>query len=94
MSLNANFSYNGFMHLLHENLSSCLEVCMCKVMSIKLLEMRKAPGESEALNLDNPKLQIFLICNVYDNNKLHPTLLLDMNNTISLWSLLTKIFMM
>ena len=92
MNLNANFSYNGFMHLLHENLSSCLAVCMCKVMSIKLLEMRKAPAESEAFNLDNPKLQIFLICNVYDNNKLHPRLLLDMNNTISLWSVLTKKF--
>ena len=92
MNLNANFSYNGFMHLLHENLSSCLAVCMCKVMSIKLLEMRKAPAESEAFNLDNPKLQIFLICNVYDNNKLHPRLLLDMNNTISLWSALTKNF--
>ena len=54
--------------------------------------MRKAPAESEAFNLDNPKLQIFLICNVYDNNKLHPRLLLDMNNTISLWSVLTKNF--
>ena len=52
--------------------------------------MRKAPAESEAFNLDNPKLQIFLICNVFDNNKLHPRLLLDMNNTISLWSVLTK----
>ena len=92
MNLNANFSYNGFMHLLYENLSSCLAVCMCKVMSIKLLEMRKAPAESEAFNLGNPKLQIFLICNVYDNNKLHPRLLLDMNNTISLWSVLTKNF--
>ena len=47
MNLNANFSYNGFMSLLHENLSSCLAFCMCKVMSIKLLEMRKAPVESE-----------------------------------------------
>ena len=92
MNLNANFPYNGVMHLLHKNLSSCLEVCMCKVMSIKLLEMRKAPAESEAFNLDNPKLQIFLICNVYDNNKLHPRVLLDMNNTISLWSVLTKQF--
>ena len=54
--------------------------------------MRKAPAESEAFNLDNPKLQISLICNVYDNNKLHPRLLLDMNNTISLWSVLTKNF--
>ena len=78
--------------LLHENLSICLAVCMCKVMSIKLLEMRKAPAESEAFNLDNPKLQIFLICNVYDNNKLHPRLLLDINNTISLLSVLTKNF--
>ena len=51
--------------------------------------MRKGPAESEAFNLDNPKLQIFLICNVY--NKLHPRLLLDMNNTI-LWSVLTKTF--
>ena len=56
--------------------------------------MRKAPAESEAFNLDNPKLQIFLICSVYNNSKLHPTLLLDMNNTISLWSVLKKIFMM
>ena len=61
-------------------------------MSIKLLEMRKAPAESEAFNLDNLKLQIFLICSVYDNNKLHPRLLLDMNNTISLWWVLTKNF--
>ena len=92
MNLDANFSYNGFMHLLHENLSICLAFCMCKVMSIKLLEMRKAPAESEAFNLDNPKLQIFLICSVYNNNKLHPRLLLDMNNTISLWSVMTKNF--
>ena len=56
MNLSANFSYNGFMCLLHENLSSCLAFCMCKVMSIKLLEMRKAPVESEAFNLDNLKL--------------------------------------
>ena len=63
MNLNANFSYNGFMLLvlLHENSSSCLAFCMCKVMSVKLLEMRKAPAESEGFNLDNPKLQIFLI---------------------------------
>ena len=61
-------------------------------MSIKLLEMRKAPAESETFNLDGPKLQIFLISNVYNNTKLHPRLLLDMNNTISLWSVLTKKF--
>ena len=92
MNLNANFSYNGFMRLLHENLSSCLAIFMCKVMSIKLLEIRKAPAESEAFNLDDPKLQIFLICSVYNNNKLYPRLLLDMNNMISLWSVLTKNF--
>ena len=92
MNLNANFSYNGFMRLLHENSSSCLEFCMCKVMSIKLLEMRQAPAESKAFNLDNLKLQIFLIFSVYNNNKLHPRLLLDMNNMISLWSVLTKNF--
>ena len=61
-------------------------------MSIKLLEMRKAPAESEAFNLDNLKLQIFLICSVYNDNKLHPGLWLDVNNTISLWSVLTKKF--
>ena len=92
MNLNANFPYNGFMRLLHENLSSCLAFCMCKVMSIKLLEMRKAPAESDTFNLDGPKLQIFLISSVYNNNKLHPRLLLDMNNTISLLSVLTKNF--
>ena len=48
------------MHLLHENLSSCLAFCICKVMSIKLPEKRKAPAEPETLNLDDPKLQIFL----------------------------------
>ena len=53
--------------------------------------MRKAPAESEAFNLDNLKLHIFLICSVY-NNKPHPRLLLDMNNMISLWSVLTKNF--
>ena len=93
MNLNANFSYNGFMLLLHDNSSSCLAFCVCKVMSIKLLEMRKALAESEAFNLDNLKLQMFLICSLYNyNNKLHPRLLLDMNNTISLWSVLTKKF--
>ena len=92
MNLNANFSCNGFMCELHENLSSCLAFCMYKVMSIKLLEMRKAPAESETFNLDDPKLLIFLICSVYNNNKLHPRLLLDMNNTISLLSVLTKNF--
>ena len=61
-------------------------------MSIKLLEMRKAPAESGAFNLDNLKLHIFLICSVYNNNKLHPRLLLDMNNKISLWFVLTKHF--
>ena len=84
MNLNANFSYNGFMQLLHENSSSCLAFCVYKVMSIKLLEKRKASAESEAFNLDNPKLQIFLICSVYNNNKLHPRLMLDMNNMILL----------
>ena len=79
------------MCLLHENLSSCLAFSMCKVISIKLLEIRKAPAESETLN-DDPKLQIFLTCSVYNNNKLHPRLLLDMNNTISLWSVLSKNF--
>ena len=54
--------------------------------------MRKAPPESEAFNLDNPKLQIFLICSVYNNNKLHPILLLDMDNMISLWLVLRKKF--
>ena len=49
MNLNTNFSYNGFMLLLHENSSSCLAFCVCKVMSIKLLEVRKAPAESEDL---------------------------------------------
>ena len=81
------------MLLLHENSSSCLAFqCMYKVMSIKLLEMRKASAESEAFNLDNPKLQIFLLFSVYNNNKLHPRLLLDMNNMISLWSVQTKNF--
>ena len=81
------------MHLLDENLSSCLAFCMCKVMSIKLPEMRKAPAESETLNLDDPKSQIFLKCGVYtcNNNKLHPRLL-DMNNTIPLLSVLTRNF--
>ena len=54
--------------------------------------MRKAPAESETFNLDGPKLQIFLISSVYNNNKLHPRLLLDMNNMISLLSVLTKKF--
>ena len=92
MNLNANFSCNGFMLLLHENSSSCLAFCMCKVMSIKLLEMRRAPAESEVFNLDNPKLQILLICSVYNNNKLHPRLLLEMYNKISLCSVLIKNF--
>ena len=92
MNLNTNFSYNGFMLLLHENSSSCLAFCMCKVMSVKLLEMRKAPAETEDLNLDNPKLQLFLICSVYDNNKLNSRFLLDINNTISFLSVLTKNF--
>ena len=43
------------------------------------------------IDLGNPKLQIFLICSVYNNNELHPRLL-DMNNMISLLSLLTKNF--
>ena len=54
--------------------------------------MRKAPAESETFNLDGPELQIFLISSVYNNNKLHLRLLLDMNNTISLLSVLTKNF--
>ena len=83
MNLNANFSYNGFMPLLHENLSSCLAFCMCKVMSIKLLEMRKAPAESGAFNLDNLKLQIFLICSVYNNNKLQDIIVVCADKTFS-----------
>ena len=92
MNSNANFSYNGFMLLLNENSSSCLAFSECKVMSIKLLEMRKAPAESEAFDLDNLKFSNFPKCSVYNNNKLHPGLFLDMNNTISLWSVLTKNF--
>ena len=93
MNLNTNFSFLWFYAFkLHENSSSFFAFCMCKVMSIKLLEMRKAPAESEDLYLDNPKLQIFLI-SVYDNNKLHSRLLLDIKNTISLWSVLKKVFM-
>ena len=55
-------------------------------------EKRSCWVRSLLINLDDPKLQLFLICSVYNNNKLHPRLLLDMNNTISLLSVLTKNF--